>query len=345
MTVLGTVPGSALGFILPHEHVRIDNSVHHVPFEGLDAHASLDASLIGPLRVRPHAVIANLVLDDDEAVTDELRHVRAIGGTTLVDLTPRGMGRDPAYLAGVARRTGLHVISGTGFYVARAHADLVSGRSIDELASVMAADLSADVHPAGVIGEIGISLEPHPDEWRVLDAALSVQARTGAPIWVHLTTLAPMREVLERLAAVAPEPGRIVLCHADYDLRDLALHREALAMGLVVEMDLFGFPAWNRRNFVHAPDDTLRIERLLQLAADGYDRQLLMSQDVCMKLQLRRYGGFGYGHLIDHVFELFTTLGGSPDLWHRLTHSNPARLLAWHPATMRQQGEPSSISP
>ena len=40
---------------------------------------------------------------------------------------------------------------------------------------------------------------------------------------------------------------------------------------------------------------------LLMLLDEGYERQLLLSQDVCMKMQLRRYGGHGYSHILRHT--------------------------------------------
>jgi phosphotriesterase-related protein len=193
----------------------------------------------------------------------------------------------------------------------------------------MIRDLTGPQPQAGVIGEIGISREPTADEWRVLDSALAAQEVTGAPIWIHQSTTAPMAQILEHLVKGDRDLSRIVLCHVDYDLRDLAVHRRALATGLRLELDLFGFPAWARRNFVHAPTDTDRIECILELASDGYGSQLLMSQDLCQKLQLRRYGGFGLGHLLAHVREIFDLLGGTPAVWDAITRENPARLLAW----------------
>lgn len=335
-SVLGPVAADALGFVVPHEHLTVDNRVHHAAHPGIDPGAPVSASLLGELRVYPHAVADNLVLDDDPAALDDLRAYRALGGTTLVEQTPKGMGRDLDRLARFAAGSGVTVIAGTGWYVAKGHGDLVAGRSIDDLADELVADLTGPAPGAGVIGEIGISREHHPDEWRVLDAALLASARTGAPIWIHQTTTAPMRRILDRLAGddlarAGADRARIVLCHTDYDLRDIALHREALAMGLVVEMDLFGMPVWNRRNWVHAPGDTLRTERLLELAFGGHPGQLLISQDVCMKIQLRRYGGFGYGHLLAHVRELFDGLGGDAAHWRTITETTPARLLAWAP--------------
>ena len=72
-------------------------------------------------------------------------------------------------------------------------------------------------------------------------------------------------------------------------------------------------------------------EALLELAS-GHVGQLLVSQDVCMKIQLAAYGGFGLGHLLAHVRELFDSLGGRAADWEAITRHTPARLLAWAPA-------------
>lgn len=333
-SVTGSVAPESLGFVLPHEHLTVDNRIHHAAHPGIDPDAPVTPDRYGDLRVFPHAQAANMVLDDDAATLADLRRYRAAGGTTLVEQTPKGMGRDLARCVALARASGVTVIAGTGWYVKRGHGDLVAGRSVDSLADELVADLVAPPPAAGVIGEIGIGREDDPDEWRVLDAALHASARTGAPIWIHQTTTEPMTRILARLArpeldAWGVDRTRIVLCHTDYDLRDVALHRDALAMGLVVEMDLFGMPVWNRRNWIHAPDDTLRVERLLELVDGGFAGQLLLSQDVCMKIQQGPTGGFGYTHLLEHVRELFDSLGGQATDWETITRSTPARLLAW----------------
>jgi phosphotriesterase-related protein len=328
-SVLGPVSASALGFVLPHEHLTVDNRAHHMPADGLDPDGPVTLDRLADLRVRPHAVRANLVLDDEPAVAADLAAFRALGGSSLVELTPKGMGRDLPRLARIARASGVRVIAGTGYYVARCHGDAVAGRPVQDITAELVADLTGPGPGAGVIGEIGISVEDHPDEWRVLDAALAAGGHTGAPVFIHQTTTAPMRRVLDHLEQAAAEPRRVVLCHVDYDLRDMTLHRAALSMGVTIELDLFGMPLWQRGNWIHAPSDTLRVTRLLELAADGHAERLLVSQDVCMKVQLRAYGGFGYGHLLANVRELFDTLGGDEATWRTLTIENPARLLAW----------------
>ena len=92
MTVLGPVEPSAIGFTLPHEHTQI--SLWHV---------------------------ANRwdyweLTRDEPVILDELAHYRDAGGTTLVDLTMPGVGRDPVWLKRLSERSGLHLVMGGGWY-------------------------------------------------------------------------------------------------------------------------------------------------------------------------------------------------------------------------------------
>jgi phosphotriesterase-related protein len=115
----------------------------------------------------------------------------------------------------------------------------------------------------------------------------------------------------------------------DYDIRDLTPHRRALAMGLTVELDLFGYPGWTNANFLHMPTDCQRAEALLQLASEGWSSQLLMSHDVCQKMQLTSRGGFGYDHILTRVVPLLLSLGASESFLHQMGVLTPARLLCW----------------
>ncbi|MHB8960406.1 MAG: phosphotriesterase family protein, partial [Candidatus Limnocylindrales bacterium] len=78
MTVLGPVDPSALGFTLPHEHTQI--ALWQIP--GRYDYWELTR--------------------DEPVILDELRLFREAGGATLCDLTLAGVGRDPAWLAGLA---------------------------------------------------------------------------------------------------------------------------------------------------------------------------------------------------------------------------------------------------
>ena len=70
--------------------------------------------LLGELRVYPHALADDMVLDDDTAALADLLAYRALGGTTLVEQTPKGMGRDLARLVRFAEASGVTVVRNGG---------------------------------------------------------------------------------------------------------------------------------------------------------------------------------------------------------------------------------------
>src|SRR6266550_4852843 len=85
-TVLGPIEPATLGFTLPHEHTQI--ALWHI--QGRWDYWQLTR--------------------DEPVILDELARFRAAGGSGLVDLTLPGVGRDPAWLRGVADSSGLHVV-------------------------------------------------------------------------------------------------------------------------------------------------------------------------------------------------------------------------------------------
>jgi phosphotriesterase-related protein len=333
VTVTGVISGEELGFVLPHEHLTVDNRVHLI--EGSETGPGapvLSLSNLAQAHLAPRSIADNIVMDDDVATADALRRYRGAGGNTIVELTPIGMGRDMARFGALAEATGVNVIAATGYYVQKGHKGMVSGRTREDIANELVAELTSPgdgVPRCGVMGELGISAPPHPDELLVLSAALDAQAITGAPIWIHVTGRRPVPPLLDFLEQTGRDLGRVVISHMDFDLDDLGDHRRALQLGACVEFDLFGFPVWPSGNFLHAPTDTQRLEALFSLAELGFASQLLMSHDVCMKMQLPAWGGFGYDHILSNVVPLFEMLGGDPSLVDQLGRSNPRRLLCW----------------
>ena len=91
-TVLGPIEPAALGFTLPHEHTQI--ALWHIP-------SRWDYWQL---------------TRDEPVILEELARFRDAGGSGLVDLTLPGVGRDPAWLRGLATASGLHVVMGCGWY-------------------------------------------------------------------------------------------------------------------------------------------------------------------------------------------------------------------------------------
>lgn len=331
VSVLGPVAGDELGFVLPHEHLTIDTSDIQVDEGEYPKTVPVTAPVLGQVRRWPRSIIDNVVLDRDDEVIADLHRYRTAGGRSLVDLTPIGMGRDFSRYRAIAQPSDVTVIASTGYYLAYDHRGRVAGRSVESLAAEMVEELLVGDGRSrcGAIGEIGISADPVPDELLVLRAALEASRSTGAPVWVHVTSLRPVNAVLDVVAEHADDPRRVALCHMDYTLQDLTVHRRALAMGVNVEFDLFGFPGWTANWYLDMPTDTQRVRTLLQPADEGAHEQLLVSHDVCMKMQLSNWGGFGYAHLPAAVAPIFAQLSDSDDLLQQCAVANTRRLLCW----------------
>jgi phosphotriesterase-related protein len=329
ISVLGPLEREQLGWVLPHEHLTVDNRVHVDPREELPVDVPVDVTRLAYVRTWPRALADNIILDDDEAALADLRAYATAGGRSIVEVTPRVMGRDLERLQWFARSSGVNVIGSTAYYVQRGHKGQVAGRSVAAIAADFVRDLMDGPVRCGAIGEIGVSAEPHPDELNVVQAALEAQTATGAPVFIHVTTVRPVPALLDFLATTGRPLDRVVLCHMDYDIRSLEPHRRALSLGLTVELDLFGYPGWTNANFLHLPTDAQRAEALIQLASEGWQNQLLMSHDVCQKMQLTSRGGFGYAHILARVVPLLRMLGGSESLIQQMGVETPARLLCW----------------
>jgi phosphotriesterase-related protein len=307
-TVLGDVAPEAVGFTLPHEHTAI--ALWHVPDRWDYWELTRDA----------------------EVITAELGHYRELGGSTLVDVTPPGVGRDPDWLAGLARSTGLHLVMGCGwyreaYYPAEA---LIDRRTVDDLAAELEAELVEGLRAAdgtrikaGIIGEIGTD-KPWVSalEERVHRAAGRAARRTGAAITTHAVMSDVGLRQLELFEAEGADPSRVVIGHADsYPV--LEHYLEIIRRGASIELDFLGmsFTPQERKG-------EPRIIRLLQeLLSHGHADRVLLSQDMCHNSQLRRYEGHGYTYLQETFLPRLRDAGVSPAEIDQMTVTNPRRLL------------------
>src|SRR5579864_5932400 len=193
-TVLGPIPVEAIGVTLMHEHILLDaSSWWKRPCCGSEiaiAERPLDISMIGDLRMNPFLNRDNCGLLDVKAAIEELNHFVEYGGKTVVDPTNLGIGRDPRALQRIARRTGLNIVMGAGFYLEPSHPDYVRRMSVDQIARLIARHCGAvaddmPIVSAGIIGEIGISKDFTAEEEKVLRAAARASSMSGVPLSIH----------------------------------------------------------------------------------------------------------------------------------------------------------------
>ena len=105
------------------------------------AYAPFSLEHLGWIRTHYFRHHPNLALDDEETAAFEVGLYRAAGGSTIVDVSTPGIGRDPLALARLSRATGVHVVMATGFYVASTHPPEVAELTEDDVARRMIAEI------------------------------------------------------------------------------------------------------------------------------------------------------------------------------------------------------------
>jgi phosphotriesterase-related protein len=304
-TVLGPIEPALLGFTLPHEHTQI--ALWHVPDRWDYWQLTRDQPLI----------------------LEELGAFRAAGGSGLVDLTVAGVGRDPEWLAGISRASGLNVVMGCGWYRGAYYPPeaRIDRRTVDDLADELVGEATDGVGATGIrpgiIGEIGTD-KPWVSalEERVHRAAARAARRTGLAITTH-AVLSPVGiDQLRIFEEEGADPARVVIGHADsYPV--LEHHLAIVERGASVEFDFLGmtFSALERHG------EPRVVELLCELLARGHAERILLSQDVCNDAQLKRYDGHGYSYLATTFLPRLRDAGVSAAEIETMTVANPRRLL------------------
>ena len=272
---------------------------------------------------------------DLDTLIDEVDKFREAGGGAIVDATTAQIGRDPEALARISRESGVHVIMGAGYYVEAVHPEDMGKRSVDDLAREIVADVVEGVDgsgvKAGIIGEVGCTWPLAPTERKSLLAAAVAQRETGAAILVHpgRDSDAPL-EVLELLAAGGADLSRVIMGHLDRTVFEFDALQRIAASGCYLEWDLFG----NEGSYyplaeLDMPSDAQRLGFIKSAADAGYADRIVIGQDICTKHRLTRYGGHGYGHILENIVPKMRRKGFSEDVIQAITVDNPAAILAF----------------
>lgn len=346
MTVLGPVDPEHVGVTMMHEHIVIDLSCNFVEPQDASVRALMRApvttDILWLLRRRPFSVtLDNMVIGDEELAAKEVGYYWNEGGETIVDCTSIGIGRDPRALYRVSRATGVHVVMGAGCYMENAHPPWVRDLDIEQLTQIFVRDVLVGVDGtgirSGIIGEIGTSgvekgsseKKGHitAEEEKVLRAAGRASVETGAAVSVHLDLRGQGAfRIIEILEDEGVPRDRMVMGHMDL-LPDLDYHREVAKLGVVLEYDSLGREYHSEELGLSWGNDVWRVRALAALVAEGYADQLVLSQDIALKMDLRHYGGVGYAHILASVLPMLRGEGIPEQAIHKMLIENPRRVL------------------
>lgn len=201
LTVMGAISPLELGRTLPHEHILVD---------------FIGATETGYHRWDRQTVIAK--------VQPFLEEARGLGYTALVECTPAYIGRDPRLLRRLAERTGLHLLTNTGYYGARDNSFLPP-HAFEETPEQLAARWTAEffhgiedtsIRPGFI--KIGVDRGDVVSELqqKLVRAAALTHLKTGLTIVSHTGPTDAAFHQLEILQEMGVAPEAFVWTHATW---------------------------------------------------------------------------------------------------------------------------------
>jgi phosphotriesterase-related protein len=298
-TTLGPLERSALGRILPHEHVFVDLRTPDRP-----GYAQADAAEVVAL------------------MAPQVAAVQAQGVTALIECSTLGVGRRADLDLAVSQATGLPIVVPTGSYREPWITPFIASASDADLEALFVRELDERLDEADFrAGWIKISSADDGFtalEERILRAAARAALRTGALIGSHTIR---GRVALDQLRVIESEGcplSRFLWIHTQTE-DDFGLHREAAARGAWIEYDDVGRDA-----------DTAVEARILRALDAGLGGQLLLSHDLGWFDPARPGGGTPrpWAHLFGTMLPRLAAAGVPAGTLDALTHDNPFRAFA-----------------
>jgi phosphotriesterase-related protein len=339
ITVTGPVDAAAFGPALPHEHIFCDTSPDYrqppahiralMDSMDVDLEAPITLLSLGFLRREPQWSRDNQILEDYDEVRDEWAIAMRAGIRGVIDSTPIGLGRRPALSRRLSEELGLDIVGATGYYRDAFQPPEVEGMSVDDLEQRFLREVTLGMDEtdirAGLIGELGTTADAiTPREERVLIAAGRVQRQTNVPVYVHTEGRRQVvMQAIGLLTGQGADVGKIHVCHVN----ERPYWKDIADLGATVGLDCFGSTFSIDSELKMNANDQVRIDALKRIFDAGYGASVFMSNDICMKSRLHRYGGWGYDHIQTNLEPFLRDQGfGDPELT-QLFVINPRRVF------------------
>jgi phosphotriesterase-related protein len=305
MTVNGPISPKDMGPSLIHEHLLVD--------------------FIGAKQIDPSAW--NLV-DVSEVTLPFLDQVKALGTYTLVECTPAYLGRDVRLLRELSLRSGMHLITNTGYYGAVNNKYLPEHAFTDtaeELASRWIGEWENGIDGTSIKpGFIKIGVNPErlsPLHQKLVKAAAITHLETGLTIASHTGPFLPAFEQLEILKQQGVAPEAFIWVHAQTE-KDKSKHVAAAKMGAWISLD--GISDQNLEEY---------LDFLLHLKSNQLLHRLLISHDAGWYRPREENGGYfrPFTTIGEKFLPLLIENGFTIDECNQLIMENPARAFTINP--------------
>lgn len=302
ITVNGRISTSSIGACLIHEHFLVD-------FIGADK--------ISGGRWNQKEVV--------KKVLPFLLEAKKLGVKTIFDCTPAFLGRDVVLQKMLADKSGLHIITNTGYYGAMGNKYLpgdafsethvqIAGRWIDEFKNGIE---HTSIKPGFI--KIGVDEGPLSQlHQKLVRAAAQTHLETGLTICSHTGPALAAFEQIELLQKMGVHPSAFVWTHAQGE-QDRSLHIKAARKGAWVSLDGIGWG--NFEKYVDSIDN---------LKTAGLLHKVLISNDAGWYKPGEKDGGnfTGYTNIFTALLPLLKKKGFTKKDRELLLVKNPAQAFA-----------------
>jgi phosphotriesterase-related protein len=255
-------------------------------------------------------------------MAEELRSAQGDGVACIVDAGLEGTGMDLNFIREAARKSGLPVVKGAGFYTQPFYPKEVVNMRQEQIARTLIEQ--ADQYPAGAFGEIGSWDEITAVERKVFRAVGEAHLATNLPIFTH--TGIPGKSALEQLDILEDagvDPRRVAIGHlGNLNDANVYVHKTLCRRGAFVGFD--------RQGGGFGDDQVVPL--IVALLDAGFEDHLLISGDASRS----------YGRVLTSFLPKLRAAGVNDATLHRITVDNPRRFLAFVPKRVRWgwQGTP-----
>jgi phosphotriesterase-related protein len=211
-----------MGKTLHHEHILVD-------FIGADS--------TGYYRWNKDSVV--------EKVLPYLFEIKKLGYKTLVECTPAYLGRDPELLKMLSEKSGIQILTNTGFYSAvggKFLPEYAFNETAEQLAKRWIDEAKNGIEGTGIYpGFIKIAVERASLEEinrKVVEAACITHKAIGLVIMSHTGLAVPAFQEIGILKQHGVDPSAFIWTHANNET-DFNKHIEAAKMGVWIAFDKF----------------------------------------------------------------------------------------------------------
>ncbi|CAM9900592.1 unnamed protein product [Heterosigma akashiwo] len=266
------------------------------------------------VRADPTSYAWNMHCDSITEQAREINSFKDLNGFLIADLTTKLQSRDPLSLYRLSQKTGVQVVMGAAPDTETETSDYQPD-AIDKLAQELVGELILGVK----IGHLGVQGEFEDENYCTKAAFIVAKAvsKTGAPVVLKLPHFCLLALDLADLLKTLGIPAAKVIFTGMHSFQPLEYHKTLLLKGVNLCFDTFGSLQYYSGPEQLPNDEELcvRISELLLVFDQEFSgevmpaSQLLLSSGVRYGMQLQKYGGFGYGHVMQAVLPSTRRLG------------------------------------